>query len=122
MNSLEVQATPPEERQNQGLLSRLQSREDDWLVYSTRRETSTKPYHLLLLAAVGLLSLILSIAALSVAVTANKSRIASSLTSESSSNAVFGDPETLPDVTKVAFGSCTSYDLRPQPIWTQVSL
>jgi DNA-binding transcriptional regulator YdaS (Cro superfamily) len=31
-----------------------------------------------------------------------------------------GKAAAWPQIKRVAFGSCTSYDLRPQPIWTEV--
>lgn len=50
------------------------------------------------------LALVLSIAALSIANKTGKGRAAT-------------EPKL---VSRVSFGSCISYDLRPQPVWTEV--
>jgi hypothetical protein len=60
---------------------------------------------LLILSAVASLSFVLSVVALSKLPKQHHTAVA---------------PPTYKHVSKVAFGSCTAYDLRPQPIWTEV--
>jgi hypothetical protein len=68
---------------------------------------------LLLLGLVGLLSLLLSIAALGASsVAASRSRSAGTSATP---------PASWGHIRRIAFGSCSSYDIRPQPIWTEVS-
>jgi hypothetical protein len=68
---------------------------------------------LLALSGLLLLPIALSIAAL--ALSAAQFKQASSSSGNNSSSAP-GDSSAV----RVAFGSCTAYDLRPQPIWTEV--
>eukprot|EP00879_Flechtneria_rotunda_P012305 GHRR01012852.1.p1 GENE.GHRR01012852.1~~GHRR01012852.1.p1 ORF type:complete len:325 (+),score=82.73 GHRR01012852.1:519-1493(+) len=98
--------------------SRLKSwwQDDLFLSTSNRQQQQQKRIKNLLIALVvfAVVALLLSVAALGTASSAHYKALHAS----EPSNAVVRPPN-WPNIEKLAFGSCTSYDLRPQPIWTQ---
>lgn len=77
----------------------------------TQPRKNNRPWLLYTAVALASVSLLFSIIALARAETARKREARSP-----------DSPSQQPLVSRIAFGSCTSYDKRPQPIWTDVSL
>lgn len=87
--------------------------EDPYFITSFKKEeVQRRKFRFLVLITFGTLSVIvfaLSVAALAIAVSVQKQ--VNSMHS--------AEPTSFENVNNIALGSCTSYDLRPQPIWTE---
>lgn len=84
------------------------------------RAAWTRPLQTGLLACLAALALVLSICALVVA-NRNRTDLAALHVHQQGSQGGQEDAPSFMSVRRIAFGSCTSHDLRPQPIWAQVA-
>lgn len=106
------------------LTSARRSNEDVWWNVSEKHQQAKDRNRLWLITAtvVAAVGLVVGLAALATsAVGARQSAIASRASGSSSSSAIRGSTPAWGQINRIAFSSCTSYDVRPQPIWTQAS-
>ena len=107
-----------------GLLAARRSDEDVWW-HQAEKHQQARHWHkswLIAVTVLGLMALTVSLAALATAaVSAGRtSRLDESSDSDNTSSTLQAEPEWN-QIRRIAFSSCTSYDVRPQPIWTQAS-
>lgn len=102
------------------LLTARRFDEDVWWNQAQKQQAAKNKYKawLISVTVLTLLGLTISLAALgTAAVVARRSTSAQ----PSSSSATSSKPPGWDHIKKIAFSSCTSYDVRPQPIWTEAS-
>jgi len=107
---------------NDGLLSSRRTEEDVWWHQAEKQQQAKSRHRVWLIAvtAVALLGLALGLAAVGTASVAVRRASTAGLRGEGSSVNAATRPGWDP-ISSIAFSSCTSYDVRPQPIWTEVS-
>lgn len=72
------------------------------------------------IAAAGLITAFVALGTAGVATRRSSASITDETSTGSSSSST--DSRSWGHIRRIAFSSCTSYDVRPQPIWTQASL
>jgi hypothetical protein len=108
------------------LTTTRRSNNDVWWNVSEKHQQAKDRNRLWLITAtvVAAVGLVVGLAALGTsAVAARQSTLASRASGSSSSSSATGgfSAPGWGQIKRIAFSSCTSYDVRPQPIWTQAS-
>lgn len=106
------------------LTTTRRSNEDVWWNVSEKHQQAKDRNRLWLITVtvVATVGLVVGLAALGTsAVAARQSTLASRASGSSSSATGGSTAPTWGQIKRIAFSSCTSYDVRPQPIWTQAS-